>query len=174
MTPEERRAGFERDRADRAASVEHDREVRAEGLEDDRERRAEGVEGARVDRAFVVRKKDRRFRWETRMLYVVAIGLAVYVAHLAGEIQQERIHNTTAACQRDSVKNAAIVGFVVDSIAANPRQRRRLTHPDDPLRSRPYAKDPELDAYIVRAIETFPTTSKAECARRAERQVRAG
>jgi hypothetical protein len=165
MTPEEdRRAGAERQRVQRAEGVEHDREVRAEDVEHDR-----------ADRAFVVRKKDLRFRWETRLLYLVAIGLAVYVANLAGQIQGERLRNTVVACQRDSTKNAAIVGFVVDSIAASPTQRHKLLHPEAALRrGPPYSSNAELNAYILRAVKTFPTFSDRECERRAARQVQAG
>ncbi len=165
MTPEEdRRAGAERERVQRAESVEHDREVRAGNVEHDR-----------VDRAFVVRKKDRRFRWETRLLYLVAIGLAIYVAHLAGQIQAERLHNTVVACQRDSTKNEAIVGFVVDSIAASATQRHKLLHPEDALRrGAPYSTDPEMNDYILRAVKTFPTFTDRECKRRAAKQVQAG
>lgn len=138
-----------------------------------RERRATDVESKRHDRAVVIRKADRLFRWETRVLYAGAIGMAVWVFTIAGQIQSSRIDNLTSACQRDSTKNAAIVGFVVDSIAASPEQRRKLLHPKDPLsHGPPYSASPELNDYITRAVKTFPTFTDEECARRAKDQVK--
>jgi hypothetical protein len=127
----------------------------------------------REQRARVIRASDRRFRWETRILYLVAIGLAVWVAVIAGQIQASRVENLRNACKRDSAKNAALVGFVVDSIAANPKYRRRLIHPEGALRhGPPYSASPELNDYIMRAVKTFPTFTDDECARRAKDQVK--
>ena len=160
MTPEERRAGFERERVQRAEALEHDR----------------------ADRAMVVRKKDLRFRVEMYVLYAVSIGLtmvsiafAFWVADVVTQINRERVRNTVAACQRDSTRNEAIVGFVVDGIAASPTQRHKLLHPEAALRrGPPYSSDAELNAYILRAVKTFPTFTDRECERRAAERVQAG
>jgi hypothetical protein len=133
-----------------------------------------GSNEQRERRAKVIRKSDRRFRLETRILYLVAVGLAIWVAVIAGQIQASRVENLRNACQRDSTKNAAIVGFVVDSIAASPAQRHKLLHPNDALRrGAPYSSNVELNAYILRAVKTFPTFTDEECRRRAEDQVKA-
>lgn len=142
--------------------------------DEQRERRASDVESTRHNRAVVIRKADRFFRWETRVLYAGAIGMAIWVFTIAGQIQAERRHNMIEACQRESKRNAALVGFVADSIAANPKYRRLLLHPKDPLKSAPYSRNKELNDYIVRALRTFPTSSKEECIRRADKQVKAG
>jgi hypothetical protein len=139
-----------------------------------REQLAADVEGRRERRALKVRRRDRLFRLETRALYAVAIGLAIWVFNLAGDIKDERIHNSTVACERDSAKNAAIRSFVANSIAANPEQRAKLRNPRDPLRSRPYSSDPEMNAYLMRAVQTFPVVSHKKCAERARQQIKAG
>lgn len=166
MTPEEdRRAGAERERVQRAEALE-----------------PEALEHDRTDRAMVVRKKDLRFRVEMYVLYAVSIGLtmvsialAFWVADVVAQINRERVRNTVAACQRDSMRNEAIVGFVVDSIAASPTQRHKLLHPEDALRrGAPYSTDPDMNDYILRALKTFPTVSDEECERRAAERVQAG
>jgi hypothetical protein len=104
-----------------------------------------------ADEQLVKAKDLRRFKWETRGLYLLAVGLVVLVAmfgervgDVVSQIQSERERNTLTACIRANEQNAAIVGFVRSTV---PPGRRG---------------EAIVKAYLDRAARTFPQRNCAQ------------